>query len=187
LASDTFRIAVICTGNRFRSPLVEHLLRRETAALPVEVESFGLLDVEAQPILPELEEHATAAGLDLSGHRSRHLPAGSLRDADLVLGFERRHIAHAVVRGGARLERTFTLPELVGLLEESPAARPSGNVAEDTAAAVAQASAARPGDPRRNRVPEIADPFGRPTETVAAIARDVRSLTVRLAAALFGR
>jgi low molecular weight protein-tyrosine phosphatase len=184
LGAETFNIVVICTGNRFRSPLVEHLLRREAAGLPVAVESFGLLDAESLPVLAELEEHAAAAEVDVSRHRSRRLPDASLADADLVLGFERHHVAHAVVRAGARLERTFTLPELVGLLEETPAPRRSGDVAADAAAAVEAAAAARP-DPRRARIPEVEDPVGRSPAEVAAIAGDLRSLTPRLVAALF--
>jgi low molecular weight protein-tyrosine phosphatase len=187
LSSDIFRIAVICTGNRFRSPLAEHVLRRETAGLPVEVESFGLLDNDSAPVLPELEEHAAAAGLDVAEHRSRQLARASLADADLVIGFERRHIARAVVHGSAPLERTFTLPELVELLEQAPApATRHGLVAEATAA-IAAAAASRPSDPRRSTVPEIADPLGRPPQVVADIACAVRSLSVRLATTLFGQ
>jgi protein-tyrosine phosphatase len=186
LTADTFRIAVICTGNRFRSPLVEHVLRRETQGLPVEIESFGLLDLRSAPVLPELEEHAAAAGVDVSGHRSRRLPADSLSDADLVVGFERDHVAHAVVRAKSQLERTFTLPELVGLLEEMPAPRGSGNVIADARASVARAAAQRV-DPRRGRVPEIQDPLGQTPAVVADIAADVSALSVRLAAALFGQ
>lgn len=185
MGAETFDIVVICTGNRFRSPLVEHLLRRETAGLPVAIESFGLLDAEALPVLAELEEHAAAAGVDVTQHRSRRLVDASLADADLVLGFERRHVAHAVVRGRARLERTFTLPELVGLLEETPAPPRTGDVVADAAAAVAEAAAARPADPRRAPVPELEDPIGLPANEVAAIAADIRSLTPRLVAALF--
>jgi protein-tyrosine phosphatase len=187
LGADTFDIVVICTGNRFRSPLVEHLLRRDTAGLPVEIESFGLLDAEALPILPELEEHAGAAGVDVSRHRSRHLPDASLADADLVLGFERRHVAHAVVKARARLERTFTLPELVVLLEETPAPRGGEDVVADATAAVALAAAARPADPRRAPIPEVEDPIGRSSGEVAAIARDISSLVPRLVATLFSR
>lgn len=185
MAADTFNIVVICTGNRFRSPLVEHMLRQETVGLPVEVESFGLLDAEALPVLPELEEHALAAGVDVSRHRSRPLREGSLTDADLVLGFERRHVATAVVKARAPLEHTFTLPELVGLLEETPAPRASGDSVADATAALAGAAAARPADPRRAPVPEIDDPLGRAPDEVAAIAADIRSLTTRLVAALF--
>ena len=187
MTPDTFRIAFICTGNRFRSPLAEHVLRRETAGLPVHVESFGLLDTDSAPVLPELEEHAAAAGLDVARHRSRRLPRGSLSDADLVIGFERRHVAHAVVHANARLERTFTLPELVGLLEQTPAPPSSGSVIAEATAAVERAAAARPAYPRRAPVPEIEDPLARPPDVVAGIADDVCSLAVRLAAALFAR
>jgi len=185
LGADTFDIVVICTGNRFRSPLVEHLLRGETAGLPVVIESFGLLDAESLPVLAELEEHAAAAGIDVSRHRSRRLPDASLADTDLVLGFERRHVAHAVVKARAPLARTFTLPELVGLLEQTPAPRRTGDVVAGATAAVAGAAAARPADPRRTPVPEIEDPIGRSPNEVAAIAADIRSLTPRLVAALF--
>src|SRR6266540_260827 len=38
-AANLFEIVVMCTGNRFRSPIVEYLLRRSVEGLPVHVRS----------------------------------------------------------------------------------------------------------------------------------------------------
>jgi len=182
--ADRFRIVVVCTGNRFRSPLAEHVLRRETEGLPVDVSSVGVLDLGGIEAMPEALEAAQELGLDLSAHRTRVLTPEPLEGADLVLGFERRHVARAVVAGGAPLERTFTLPELVELLgsipsvgDEDPAAR--------ARAFVAAVAAERP-DPRTAAVPELADPLGRSRSFHRDTAEQVGELSRRLVTQLFG-
>ena len=64
---------------------------------------------------------AEAQGIDVAAHRSRLLD--SIAAADLVVGFERIHVAAAVVDGGAQRDRVFTLPELVPLLERAGVSR----------------------------------------------------------------
>src|SRR4051812_47299631 len=113
---DRFRIAVICTGNRFRSPLTAALLKRRLEGIPSSVGSAGTLGLD-RPALREAVELARERGLDLSAHRTRFLPPRSLGRADIVLGFEPAHLEAAQEAGGAPPDRTFTLPELVGLLE----------------------------------------------------------------------
>jgi len=157
-AADRFRIVVVCTGNRFRSPLAEHILRRETESLPVSVRSVGVLDLGGIEALPEALEAAEELGLDLSAHRTSVLAPEPLDGADLVVGFERAHVARAVVAGGAPLERTFTLPELVGLLPPAPPAGEEDPVAR--ARALVGSVVVGRIDPRTASVPELADPLG---------------------------
>ena len=182
--ADRFRIVVVCTGNRFRSPLAEHVLRRETEGLPVDVRSVGVLDLGGIEALPEALEAASELGLDLSAHRTCVLDPAALEGADLVLGFERAHIARAVVAGRAPLERTFTLPELVELLPPVP---PTG--AEDPVARaralVAAVADSRP-DPRTAPVAELADPLGRSRSFSRRTAEQVDELGRRLVTTLFG-
>ncbi len=129
------------------------------------------------PALPEAVTLAEELGLDLASHRARQL--GGLRDHDLVLGFERKHVTAAVVDGGAAVERTFTLPELVELLRGLSA--PPADARER----IAEAHAARPPDFRNRPLPEIRDPLGLPAPEQRAVARAVEDQVSELAAALF--
>src|SRR6185312_16331316 len=106
---DPFAIVFVCSGNRFRSPLAEHLMRDATEGLPVRVSSVGTLGIRESPALDEARALAREVGIDLDGHRSRPLRRELVEHADLVLGFERRHVAHAVVDGGVPRERAFTV------------------------------------------------------------------------------
>lgn len=86
-------ILFVCTANRIRSPLAEHLLRRRLAAdvftAAWRVESAG---VWAQPDLPALSAARQAGaelGVDLSDHRSQRVDDLNLSHYDLILTMER--------------------------------------------------------------------------------------------------
>ena len=168
----------MCTGNRFRSPLAAALLAAESEDLPVEADSLGTLDLGPEPALPEALAIAEELGLDLTGHRARRIEG--LDGYDLVVGFERKHVLAAVVDAGAAVEKTFTLPELVGLLGELADSLP-----DDPRARVEAANEARPEDFRSGPLPEIADPLGRAAPDQRRIAREVEEQVSELAAALF--
>ena len=140
----------------------------------MEVSSLGTLDLGPVPALPEAVTLAGELELDLTGHRAQQL--GDLRDRDLVVGFERKHVMAAVVDAGAPGEKTFTLPELVDLLRDragSPRDR------------IAAAHARRHQDFRNRPLPEIPDPLGLSGPEQRAIAHIVEEQVAELAAALF--
>jgi protein-tyrosine phosphatase len=179
-SNSAFRVVFLCTGNRFRSPLATATLLKATEGLPVEAESFGTVDVGPLGPLPEAARTASRLGLDLSGHRARGLPPGAGERADLVVGFERMHVAAAVVNGGAASDRTFTLPELVHFLGQFSV---DVEDAIDHARYVVAAAAAR-----RSHgafLAELADPLGRSRRAQRQIGDDVVEQTERLALALF--
>lgn len=176
--SDQLHVAFVCTGNRFRSPLAAALLEDETGELPVEVASLGTLELGPEPALPEAVAIARELGLDLSSHRAHRIRPGELRDADLVVGFERKHVVASVVDGGAAIERTFTLPELVGLLDNS-------ETGASARARIRRAHERRPPGFRDGPLPELQDPLGRSAPEQRKIASDVEAMVQRLAAALF--
>jgi protein-tyrosine phosphatase len=178
------RVAFVCTGNRFRSPLAAALLAAEVPEVPLHVASLGTLELGPVPALPEALEIGRTMGVDLSQHRARKLAAGNLEGFELVLGFERAHMAAAVVDGGAGLERTFTLPELVDLLEVIPDPPPGGPPLERARLRIREAHVARP--PDRNRsVPELADPLGRSPRAQREIAHELCTLVSTLTQRLF--
>jgi protein-tyrosine-phosphatase len=176
-------VVFVCRGNRFRSPLAAALFERAAPAGAAAVSSVGTLQIDgAEPLAGALENGARL-GVDLSAHRSRGLAAGGLKEAELVLGFELSDIAGAVVDGRAPRERTFTLPELVGLLDDfavyGEAARP--RLVLDRAHR-ARATAAR----GAAGLPEIRDPAGQPDTVQREIADRIDVLVRRAAAGLFG-
>lgn len=178
--SEPFDLVFVCTGNRFRSPLAEAVARAALGRSNVRVRSVGTLELAVAGALPEAIAEARRLGVDLSTHRSQHLGHGTLTEADMVIGFERTHVALSVVEGGAQRERTFTLREIVDLLEtvsEPPQGEPLIRARELTRRAAAARQAGGLG--------EIADPLGRGSAVARRTAGEVAELTERLIGVLF--
>jgi protein-tyrosine phosphatase len=151
------RVAFICTANRARSPFAAALLRRQLHDVPVEVDSFGVLEQGGAPALPAAIHAAAAYGIDLSGHRARALGPGELEGAELAIGFEPSHVAAAITIGGIPAERAFLLAELADVLEVDVLPWPEQS--ETLGARVTHANGRRFA---RERLPRsIADPVGR--------------------------
>jgi protein-tyrosine phosphatase len=181
-SSDDFDVVVICSGNRFRSPIAEAVLRREAEGLPVRVRSFGTMDLRSGHALSEAIELASSYGLDLMAHRSRPLAGHDLSAADLVIGFEPIHVSTAVVSARAQREHTFLITELVAGLDKRAPSQEDG-IVDRARAAVRQADEARKAAPGTS--PEIADPIGGPSAGYRKTADEVYRLTTRLAELLF--
>lgn len=184
MTAATFDVAFICTGNRFRSPLAAGLLAAQAGDVPVRASSLGLLDLGSVGALEEAVEAAGSFGVDLSGHRTRCLAEVDLQPFDLILGFEWAHVQSAIVDGNAALERTFTLPELVGLLDALPETEARLEPVEQARERVRQAHAER-GPSFRTRPPEIPDPLGKPPPAQRRIAEEVREQVADLSRLLF--
>jgi len=167
---DSLNVVFVCTGNQFRSPLAAAIFEREAQG-SVRVSSCGIAAFDGGPAFAEAVKLMDELSVDLSHHRSRRLP--SLADADLVIGFERRHVEHAVVDAGAPRGRTLTLPQAVELLEASPRNGPPRE----------RIAALRPGSVLAAE--EIEDPIGLATRRQREIVTEIEALTKRLAAALF--
>ena len=182
---DTFSIVFVCTGNRFRSPLAEAFVRRLTLGLPVTTESFGTLELEDAPALPEALEIGLQCGLDLSSHRTRHVGHASLDQVDLVLGFDETHVRRAVVDAKAPRRRAFTLRGIARML---PAAEvfPQEDVILRARQALDQLEEMRGGEPESGRRDEMPDPFGRSWNVYRDTAAEIRELSIQLVETLFG-
>lgn len=180
-----FRIVLVCTGNRCRSPVAEACLRSYARGLPLEVGSAGLLDLGTAPPLAEVLEAGRALGLDLSSHRARPLSAVDLSGADLVLGLERNHVSVAVVEGGVPYDRAFTLIEIVRLLERVTPPE-SDDPVHRARLAVALANHARKSTRAFAGGLDLPDPFGGRKSAFSDMAERVSDLTRRLLDGLFG-
>jgi protein-tyrosine phosphatase len=181
---DVFDVVVICSGNRFRSPIAEAVLREAVNGLPVSVGSAGTLDLRPGPAFPEAVEIGQSYGLDLASHRSRCVVGLDLSGADLVLGFEPIHVAAAVAEAGARRERAFLLTELAeyaATLAPPRAADPRERARLGIEAAHEARLAA--GSPH---APEVSDPVGGSPAEFLRTGERVRALTLSVTEFLFG-
>jgi protein-tyrosine-phosphatase len=161
------------------------MVQRLTLGLPFAVDSFGTLELGAQPPLAEVREIGPAYGVDLSRHRTRCLSADSLAEVDLVLGFEQEHVHHAVVDAGASQKASFTLPEVVSWLEAVHVPE-SDDVVTRARGAIHAASACRDGQGLLRGPDSIPDPLGFGWKVYAETAMRIRDLSVALVHALVG-
>jgi protein-tyrosine phosphatase len=183
-------ILVICTGNICRSPMAEGFLRttlrRRFGDRAPTVASAGTTGWEGSGAMPESVEAAEERGVDISGHVARRLTRGDVFDADVVVAMAAEH-RDAVSRAMPEAaDRTFTLKELVRLLEALPP--PTGPLGpDDLPDRVAGAEEVRRGGFRGNPHDEdIVDPLGLPLESYRAIAWELDEWTARLAQSLYG-
>jgi protein-tyrosine-phosphatase len=181
-----FTVYFVCTGNRCRSPVARALFESYTAGLPVEVRSAGLLDMPGAPSPRETIAAARGAGIDLERHGATSLSAVDLRSANLVVGFERHHVAGAVADGGARAEVAFNILELVDLLSQIPRPPAEGDPIARATGLIAAAHRHRLETHRFVPGEEVFDPIGLPVEAHVEMVTNLSALCRRLASGLFG-
>jgi len=186
-------ILVVCTGNICRSPLAEGFLRqllesRFAGDGPV-VSSAGTAGWDGSPAHPETVQAARQRDIDLSVHVARRLLRPQLEVADLVLGMAGEHRSASARLSPRTAGRTFTLKELVRLLEELPPLE--AGTAFDPGAMrrrVAQAEELRRSGFVGNALDEdVSDPLGFGPETFRAVAWELHDWCSRLVDGLFGR
>jgi protein-tyrosine phosphatase len=171
-----YRILVLCTANRCRSPIAEALLARHlaTAGVLAAVRSAGILE-PGQAAWPEAAAVMAERDVDLSAHASRRMERVEVAGADVVLGMTREHVREAVALDPRSFKRTFTLKELVRRAEELPRQGAFGDWLEALAAhrQVTELLGSSPID-------DIADPIGMPMRAFRATAAEIDELAARL-------
>jgi protein-tyrosine phosphatase len=186
--SSVFAIFFVCTGNRCRSPLAAGVMARLTEPPGIAVGSAGVLEIPGEGSPPETVRAAKRLGIDLADHLSVPISGVNLADVDLVLGFERSHVAAAVVDGGAAPERTFNLIELASLLRDGVGGAHEATDPLDRARhRIATAHRMRLETARFMPGEEVLDPIGLPLQVHVDMAAQVQELCALVAEELFGR
>lgn len=111
--------AMVCTANRCRSALAEHIVRRRAAERGVRltVTSMGFLPAgQASPRLAV--EIAAQHGIDLSQHRSRVIDPEVLNRAGLILTMTQAQAREVVARQPALWPRTFALKRFAAFVAD---------------------------------------------------------------------
>lgn len=135
--------------------------------------------------MPESVQAAAELGTDIRQHVARRLTADIADGSDLLLCMASEH-REILAAGSDRDDRTFTLKELVRLLETLPVPAPDAGP-EIMIERIAAANLAR----RRKAVPasrdeDVADPLGQPLEAYRGIAWELETWIERLVNGMFG-
>ena len=107
------RVLILCTGNSARSQMAEGLLRHD-AGERFEVESAG---VNPSRVRPEAIEVMRELGIDISGHRSKHVDEFDGQSFDYVLTVCDNAQESCPIFPGKMIHRNFEDPAATGRLE----------------------------------------------------------------------
>lgn len=185
------RVLVVCTGNVCRSPIAEGFLRRafgaRLGANAPQVVSAGTMGWTGSAADPGSVAAAAERGVDISSHRARELEPAEIARSELILGMATEHAQAVVAEVPEARSRTFTLKELVRLMDALPevdGATPERGLSERVAAADRLRADGFAGDPRHEG---IMDPLGMPLDAFRAVAAELDGWCSRLTVGLFGR
>jgi protein-tyrosine-phosphatase len=125
-------------------------------------------------------------GVDITDHVARELTRDQAEGTDLVLGMGGDHRAQIDAWGPAIEAKTFTLKELVRLLEHLGAPPPGMGPDRLPDRVLAADAARRDGFPGNPADEDVADPLGLPLSSYRAIAWELDGWVSRLVDGLFG-
>lgn len=180
----TISILTVCSRNRTRSLLMAELLRRHVAAIAsrrripsVKVTSAGTA-AEALAPIAGVQQQLNRFGITMAPHVGRQITQELVEGADLILVSEPEHVVWIAGRWANAYGRTFTLPEIVGYLDDVGPRR-NRSMSEWT-----WELAARRPRPQAymtpDLVPALRDPTGGAEDVWARITNDIDSLISRL-------
>ncbi len=164
--------------------LLDHYLR-DRGIRSVRVESAGVIALEGSPPVAEIAEAAQERGLDISAHVARRLEREMVGRADLVVAMAAEH-REAVRRIDQQAgDRTFTLKELVNVLDDFPGSDEEADPEERLSAAVRWGGEHRWSADPMTGGEDVADPLGLSLMAYQATAWELDGLIERLADELF--
>jgi protein-tyrosine phosphatase len=163
--------------------MAERMLRRhaEARGTAATISSAGLLE-GGRSASDGSARVMSNMGIDLADHRSHQIDVEALDSADLVLAMELRHVREAALLTPDRLDRIYTLRELVG---RGQVIGPRGERAlDDWLTALAEGRA--PGSLLGRIDLDVDDPYGGPAAGYDRTAAQLVDLTGTAADLLWG-
>jgi protein-tyrosine phosphatase len=166
--------------------LLRSALERRLGEGAPRVASAGTIARDGARAMPEAVEAAADLGADISGHSARRLRPEHVREAGLIVAMAAEHQEDVVALDPEAEAKTFTLKELVRLLE-TPHPRPLDAPRADglLAGRVADAHRRRAGSPATRRDEDVIDPLGLSLDGYRAVAGELEDLCERLAGRLY--
>jgi protein-tyrosine-phosphatase len=107
-------ILIVCTANVFRSPVAAGMTKQFLRDKQIKVESAGILEFRGAPLPQDIMELAERYGIDLSTHIPRQVNASQVRDADLILVFDKKQVAELTKRFPQAKNRIYTIKDYAG-------------------------------------------------------------------------
>jgi len=184
-------VLFVCAGNICRSPMAEGFSRKLLEPLSDDfgVSSAGIMGWEGSAATAESISAASERGIDISSHVAHKLAPSDVARADLVVCMAREHRDATLKMAPSAGGKTFTLKELVRLLEDLP--RPEESEVRDSRLVLGRIQMADelrrsgfPGDPGDE---DVTDPIGMSEEIYRAIAWDIDEWCRRMVDGLLGR
>ncbi|MFK4100269.1 low molecular weight phosphatase family protein [Streptomyces sp. NPDC019531] len=176
----------MCTGNLYRSPLAECLLRQRLheARQVIRLSSAGTGAAPGTPMPTMAASLLRERGADPSGTSSRRLTKELVENSDLVLGAATEHREAAVRLSPVwALARSFTLCEFARLVRAEDAAG-VGDPAARFVSLVRGAAARRGAAPAHPVDDDIDDPLGAPPQELRECLALIEDVVDRIAAAV---
>lgn len=182
-----FRVLVVCTGNLYRSPLAECLLRHRLGepGHAIRLSSAGTRAVPGEPMAAAVEHFLLTRGAAPARTGSNRLTKNLVEGSDLVLGAATEHREAAVRLSPVEaLSRAFTLCEFVRLMRAEDAL----GVVDPAArfAALVRGAAARRGAAGAHTADDVEDPLGLPPRQARECLARIDDAVERIAAAVRG-
>jgi protein-tyrosine-phosphatase len=170
--------------------MAEGFIRRQLAERGIEgfeVESAGVSGLDGSPATEEAVQALAELDVDISDHRARRLNRRLVSTADVVVGMAGEH-RDAIIRiVPSAAPRTFTMKELVRLLESEGDPGEGTPPEELLRARVERAEARRAGVGPPSGDEDVGDPLGLGLEAYRATAWELEELSARVVAGLLGR
>jgi len=119
-----FAVLFVCTANHCRSPMAEHLLRRElsTRDLDWSVASAGTRAEEYRPMHASAARVLARRGIEVGDWGAHRVDGEAVLRADLVLTAGEEHRAAVARLAPSAMARTFTLLQFAHLTAALPMA-----------------------------------------------------------------